>query len=409
MNGGARGVSIFIHMKIHVAIVAVGTLALMGSAAAQWTVEIVSPTGTGGAEFYAGASGVRVGGLYADFWPTHAFIWDPTTRTGIDLNPPGSVRSNAYACDGEEQGGFVCDAEGNPQAAIWHGSAESWVNLAPSDSDESFVWGACGGVQVGSVMMFSGPTVASLWRGTPESWVNLNPAGSSYSFIYGLSRDMQVGRADIAGETHAGFWRGTPESWTDIHPKWALGSEAWDVDGDSIVGTTFDSNYVEHATLWSVSSHGAINLHPSWLKAPGSHARGGCERWQVGFTFDGIADHACIWSGTPDSFVDLHRLLPDPDCGHSVAWRIWREGDTICVAGWRMLNCWGRWDAVIWRHPAIDPCASDFNNDGFVNGDDFDSFAQAFEFGEGIADLNMDGSRTTDDLDIFVDHFELGC
>jgi len=397
-------------MKMHVAIVAVGLLGLAaGSAAAQWTVEIVSPTGTGGAEFYAGTSGIRVGGLYADLWPTHAYIWDPTTGTGIDLNPPGSVRSNAYACDGDVQAGFAYDSRGDAQAALWRGSAESWVNLAPDYSGESFVWDACGGVQVGSVMVRNGPTFAALWRGTPESLVNLFPAGSNESYCRGTSRDMQVGMVAIGGNVRACFWRGTPESWTDIHPTWALGSDAWDADGDDIVGDCVPYLYEQHATLWPSASSAAIDLHPSWLKAPGSRARGVCERWQVGFTFDGIAEHACIWSGTPDSFVDLHRLLPDPDCGHSVAWRIWREGDTICVAGWRMLNCWGRWDAVIWRHPAIDPCASDFNNDGFVNGDDFDSFAQAFEFGESIADLNMDGSRTTDDLDIFVDHFELGC
>lgn len=58
---------------------------------------------------------------------------------------------------------------------------------------------------------------------------------------------------------------------------------------------------------------------------------------------------------------------------------------------------------------ASTPCAADFNRDGFVTGDDFDAFVEAFENGEPSADINCDGFVTGDDFDIFVAIFALGC
>lgn len=54
-------------------------------------------------------------------------------------------------------------------------------------------------------------------------------------------------------------------------------------------------------------------------------------------------------------------------------------------------------------------CPSDFNLDGFVNGDDFDAYAEAFELGYPTADYNGDGFVNADDYDAFVDAFFAGC
>ncbi|MBL8761731.1 MAG: hypothetical protein JNL50_10550 [Phycisphaerae bacterium] len=55
------------------------------------------------------------------------------------------------------------------------------------------------------------------------------------------------------------------------------------------------------------------------------------------------------------------------------------------------------------------PCPADFNHDGFVNGDDFDLFASAFEGGATAADFNLDGFVNGDDCDAFASYFEEGC
>jgi len=54
-------------------------------------------------------------------------------------------------------------------------------------------------------------------------------------------------------------------------------------------------------------------------------------------------------------------------------------------------------------------CPSDFNNDGFVTGDDFDAFVDAFVMGDIAADFNDDGFVTADDYDAYVEAFFAGC
>ncbi|NUQ52263.1 MAG: hypothetical protein HUU19_06145 [Phycisphaerales bacterium] len=54
-------------------------------------------------------------------------------------------------------------------------------------------------------------------------------------------------------------------------------------------------------------------------------------------------------------------------------------------------------------------CPGDYNNDSFVNGDDYDAFASDFEAGNPAADVNHDGFVNGDDYDEFAGHFESGC
>lgn len=61
------------------------------------------------------------------------------------------------------------------------------------------------------------------------------------------------------------------------------------------------------------------------------------------------------------------------------------------------------------RHYRFIQCGADFNGNGFINGDDFDSFTLAFVAGNLAADFNGDGFVNGDDYDGFVDAFEVGC
>ncbi len=54
-------------------------------------------------------------------------------------------------------------------------------------------------------------------------------------------------------------------------------------------------------------------------------------------------------------------------------------------------------------------CPSDFNQDGFVSGDDFDTFVDAFYFGDPSADFNSDTFVSGEDFDAFMDAFIAGC
>ncbi len=57
----------------------------------------------------------------------------------------------------------------------------------------------------------------------------------------------------------------------------------------------------------------------------------------------------------------------------------------------------------------VNPCPADLNADGFVNGDDYDAFASAFDAGDQAADFNNDGFVNGDDYDAFASAFEGGC
>lgn len=55
------------------------------------------------------------------------------------------------------------------------------------------------------------------------------------------------------------------------------------------------------------------------------------------------------------------------------------------------------------------PCPADFDDNSFVNGDDFDSFVQEFVDGAPIADFDSNGFVNGNDFDQFTEHFIAGC
>jgi sulfatase modifying factor 1 len=58
---------------------------------------------------------------------------------------------------------------------------------------------------------------------------------------------------------------------------------------------------------------------------------------------------------------------------------------------------------------SVSSCASDFNDDGFLDFTDFDDFVTAFESGDPASDFNNDGFLDFTDFDAFVAAFETGC
>lgn len=64
-----------------------------------------------------------------------------------------------------------------------------------------------------------------------------------------------------------------------------------------------------------------------------------------------------------------------------------------------------------WKLNIVDSltCPSDFNGDGFVTGEDFDAYVDAFTAGDIAADFDHDGFVTGDDFDGYVLAFEAGC
>ena len=69
-------------------------------------------------------------------------------------------------------------------------------------------------------------------------------------------------------------------------------------------------------------------------------------------------DHASVWSGTAESWVDLHALLP-ADFAYSYAMSISSDGVNYYVAGLGYNPTTGHFDALLWTHPVSTVIAPD--------------------------------------------------
>lgn len=278
---------------------------------------------------------------------SHAAMWSGTPDSMVDLNPSFTTWSSAEGiCEGQQVGNggpFIpLNTFGTQShALVWSGTAASAVDLNPNG------WGseatACSGnQQVGfggtlgttskGTRINPGPTQAMLWSGSASSFVNLNPQGYYSSLAYGVSGGRQVGEADpidpVTGldiGSHAVVWSGTAASIVDLNPPGFAGSVARAISGLQAVGQGAGpaTGGAAHALLWDVGTGGYVDLHPANGPYSLTVAYGTNGTQQVGYgfvpdpsgPFNGVFNqngyvHALLWTGTPDSVVDLNQFLP---------------------------------------------------------------------------------------------------
>ncbi|HVK04438.1 MAG TPA: hypothetical protein VM490_13255, partial [Armatimonadaceae bacterium] len=176
---------------------------------------------------------------------------------------------------------------------------------------------------------------AALWHLPEARCVPLHPSGLAGSRVSAVGARFQAGYGwtTPGQKARAVLWRGSAEGPTDLHPPsldtseaMALDDGAGSEDGALLVGGRGDGK----ALLWRCQTGGPGGgvaaqehafLHPEGFVHSGvTGVRG--DR-QVGFGAPEGTDayppnHALLWRGTPESVLDLHRLLP-PDCHASVA------------------------------------------------------------------------------------------
>jgi len=85
-----------------------------------------------------------------------------------------------------------------------------------------------------------------------------------------------------------------------------------------------------------------------------------------------------------------------------------KVNDNGWIVGYGYGGGGGIYSAYVLK-PRGSGCIADFNHDGFVNGDDYDAFAEAFDVGDLGADFNGDGFVNGNDYDAFADAFDAGC
>jgi hypothetical protein len=183
---------------------------------------------------------------------------------------------------------------------------------------------------------------ALLWdhNGTPT---DLHPAalGFSYSVTNGTNGQQQVGVAFSNGSSvHAMLWNGTAASAVDLNPSGYGSSYAYGTNGTQQVGV--GAGNIENAILWNGSAQSAVRLANSVSAAfgtNGTHQVGNAEA-------EDSRQHAMLWSGTPDSAVDLNGQFLS-----SNAWAISPDG-TQQVGSAYGPSTGGNTHAVLWRGSA---------------------------------------------------------
>src|SRR5688572_11958754 len=256
---------------------------------------------------------------------------------------------------------------------------------------------------------------ACIWHGTVESFVDLTPPGFMFSEARGVYGDQQVGGTFDKFLPHACMWTGTPESYVALQPPEGLFSIAQCTDGVHQYGLILAWDGEDFATVnaqvgrWSGTADSWVNMTPKGLFGGIISAADGLE--QVGATAadsGGNAPYrAALWSGTAESYVDLHAFL-STNYTESLALGIWHDAaGTAYVVGSAFNSEVQRTEAVMWVSSGA--CPADFNDDGGVNSQDFFDFLAAFFESDASADFNTDGVVNSQDFFDFLTAFFVPC
>jgi len=172
------------------------------------------------------------GGGRTTIYSQHPFLWSGSAASAIDLTPfnLGFGAGQALGTDGVQQVGYGqqvlgANAFSAPYAVLWTGTADSAINLNPVGSIESQAKAVFGGQQVG----FGFARHALMWTGSAASFVDLHPAGYSISEANATNGVQQVGygllgnTSTVSGNSHALVWSGSAASVIDLNQFMPLG------------------------------------------------------------------------------------------------------------------------------------------------------------------------------------------
>ena len=305
---------------------------------------------------------------------THALVWNLGSSVGVDLHPADFRYSAAFDTNGQQQ---VGSGSGQPtyfreHALLWNGSASNFIDLHPTNGKwtDSVARGIAGNQQVGNINYYFYTSYeriiiehAALWSGSAASVVDLHPPLSNCERSYASDTDgsRQVGHCyfsatDNTPPYQALLWSGTAASAVSLHPPGFTHSFAEGVSGDEQVGYAFswpqgEGDGYSRAFLWHGIAASAVSLHPAGYLATTANATNGIHQVGSGGTPDNPqVSHALRWSGTANSVVDLHLLLPS-EFNSSIAYDIDSAGNIVGLA----QRPDGSTVGVLWRRTSGSP------------------------------------------------------
>jgi len=234
--------------------------ALLWNGSAESFVDL-HPSGGYTASYAAATNGTQQVGYS---YPSRALLWSGTAASCISLHPSGFAGSRATGISGTQQVGWIASTDWHTpyasmgtHAFLWNGSAASRIDLNPSGFDQSEASGISDTQQVGRGILSNNDSHALLWSGSADSFIDLNPSGYSWSTAMGTNSTQQVGYgagSATDGNSHALLWNGSEISYIDLHqflPTGFIKSYAQAIDSyGNIAGYATDSSNDYHAILW---------------------------------------------------------------------------------------------------------------------------------------------------------------
>ncbi len=191
------------------------------------------------------------------------------------------------------------------------------LNLTPPSGGPATLHSAAGGQQAGA----TGLTISHglLLKGTATSAVDLHPAGYLNSQATSTDGSQQCGYGQITDLNQGILWEGAASPTINLTPSAYNQSYCFGVYHGQQIGYAESIQYftaTQHALLWSGSANAFVDLHPP-LAFSFSKGLGIFAGQQVGTVANvpygptntsgyETTDHAVMWSGTAASAIDLH-------------------------------------------------------------------------------------------------------
>jgi len=394
------------------------------------------------------ADGAIVIGRYDINGVPRAFRW--TEATGMqDISMPwGETWATAVSSDGSTIVGYGKNYANLDRAFRWtEATGRQDLGSLGGSSANALAVSADGGVIVGYAANFDGQPRAFRWT-LATGMQDVGTLGGYWAEATAVSADgtVVIGTSDDNGFRRRAFRWTAAEGMQDLAPQdpssfYPRGISA---DGRTIVGSFAlnDSRAFRWASdtgLQDISPPESVQAHATGVSADGNTVVGWRTRWvsnaEVYETFRWTSDGSFEVIPALDGYNTIAQFservsadgtvvignstgysprgairwterggsLPLFPSYISRAWATVVSADGDIVAGFAdeqniPIKAW-RWI----KNPA------DVNGDGFLNGDDFDQFAEAFETGDPSGDFNHDGFVNGDDYDGFANDFEAGC
>jgi len=281
------------------------------AAHAQYKAILLHSAGLGPNSWAYGTGGGAQVGAGGDAFTRHAFYWNGSAGSVVDINPTGCTLSEVFGISGTQETGDGSGpgTQSHTHAFLWNWPWGGAVDLNPSGFYSSSAEGISGSFQVGGGSPTSSdPTHALLWSGTAASYVDLHPIGFLRSYAHSVSGSSQVGfgsDAFLGGNLHALLWSGTAASVVDLTSAAFPYSEAYGISGNTEVGygNGPPSNGNNHALMWTGTAASLVDINPPGITTSVAHAvLGGAE---VGWG-DG---RALLWEGSSPSATELQPFL----------------------------------------------------------------------------------------------------